>query len=125
ISNTIDFIHRAFKYFGYYPKIIQTDNGTEFAYNTKTKQVHPLKLELDELGIIHQKIRPRTPEHNGKVERSHRNDNQRFYRFLSFFSLEDLNYQGKLYLKRSNNIPMAVLDYRTPKEQRSHINKKL
>ena len=40
--------------------------------------------------IYHHKIRPRTPRHNGKVERSHRNDNERFYSFLSFYSLEDL-----------------------------------
>ena len=64
---------------------------------------------------MHYKIRPRTPEHNGKVERSHRNDNERFY------SLEDLIKQGKAYLKRANNIPMAVLGYLTPKEKRREL----
>ena len=29
-------------------------------------------------GIKHHKIQPRTPQHNGKVERSHRNDNESF-----------------------------------------------
>ena len=33
---------------------------------------------------------PRTPCHNGKVERSHRNDNERFYKYLSFYSYDDL-----------------------------------
>lgn len=28
--------------------------------------------------IKHHKIQPRTPQHNGKVERSHRNDNESF-----------------------------------------------
>ena len=60
-------------------------------------------------------------EKNGKVERSHRNDNERFYNNLKFYSLEDLRYQAKLYLKRSNNIPMAVLNYKTPKEQRIYL----
>lgn len=64
--------------------------------------------------IYHHKIRPRTPRHNGKVERSHRNNNERFYSFLSFYSLEDLIKQGTQYLKRSNNIPMQVLNYLTP-----------
>ena len=76
---------------------------------------------LKELGIKHHKIRPRTPEHNGKVERSHRNDNERFYSFLSFYSLEDLIKQGTQYLKRSNNIPMQVLNYLTPIEMRQKL----
>ena len=58
--------------------------------------------------IYHHKIRHRTSRHNGKVERSHRNDNERFYSFLNFYSLEDLIKQGTQYLKRSNNIPMQV-----------------
>ena len=76
---------------------------------------------LKELGIKHHKIQPRTPEHNGKVERSHRNDNERFYSYLKFYSLEDLREQGKRYLKRSNNIPMSVLGYLTPKEKRAEL----
>lgn len=60
-------------------------------------------------------------EHNGKVERSHRNDNERFYSYLKFYSFEDLLKQGKAYLKRSNNIPMAVLGYLTPKEKRAEL----
>ena len=63
----------------------------------------------------------RLPEHNGKVERSHRNDNERFYSYLKFYSLEDLIKQGRAYLKRSNNIPMAVLGYLTPKEKRAEL----
>ena len=61
-----------------------------------------------------------------KVERSHRNDNERFYSFLSFYSLEDLIKQGTKYLKRSNNIPIQVLNYLTPIEIRQNysINKK-
>ncbi len=71
--------------------------------------------------IYHHKIRPRTPRHNGKVERIHRNDNERFYSFLSFYSLEDLRYQGSQYLKRSNNIPMQVLNFLTPIEMRNKL----
>ena len=54
--------------------------------------------------ILHKTIRPRTPKHNGKVERSHRNDNNRFYQFLTFSSLQNLNVKGAKYLKHSNNI---------------------
>ena len=121
-ENTIDFVKRCIKYFGYKPKEIQTDNGTEFTYNkANIKKKHPLEKFLKELGIKHHKIRPRTPEHNGKVERSHRNDNERFYSYLKFYNLEDLREQGKRYLKRSNNIPMAVLGYLTPREKRAEL----
>ena len=121
-ENTIDFVKRCIKYLGYKPKEIQTDNGTEFTYNkANIKKEHPLEKFLKELGIKHHKIRPRTPEHNGKVERSHRNDNERFYSNLKFYNLEDLREQGKRYLKRSNNIPMAVLGYLTPIEKKSEL----
>ena len=121
-TNTVDFVLRLIKYLGYKPKEIQTDNGIEFTYNqAKIKKIHPLEKLLKELGIKHHKIKPRTPQHNGKVERSHRNDNERFYSYLKFYSLEDLREQGKRYLKRSNNIPIAVLGYLTPKEKREKL----
>lgn len=75
----------------------------------------------EKLGIDHHRIRPRTPRHNGKVERSHRNDNERFYSFQRFYSLEDLRKQGSQYLKRSNNIPMKVLGYLSPNEKRKQL----
>ena len=46
---------------------------------------------------------------NGKVERSHRNDNERFYKYLHYYSFDDLQAQMKVYLKRSNDIPTSVL----------------
>lgn len=121
-ENTVDFVNRLIEYLGYKPKEIQTDNGIEFTYNkANIKKTHPLDKLLKELGIKHHKIQPRTPQHNGKVERSHRNDNERFYSYLKFYSLEDLREQGKRYLKRSNDIPMAVLKYLTPKEKRAEL----
>ena len=95
--STIDFVKRAIVYFGYQPKIIQTDNGQEFTYTMKTNRIHPLDLLLNELNITHKLIRPRTPRHNGKVERSHRNDQNRFYSYLKFYSYDDLKYQMKNY----------------------------
>ena len=99
-----------------------TDNGTEFTWNQeKMKKLHPLDNLCLKLDIDHHKIRPRTPRHNGKVERSHRNDNERFYNTLKFDSLNDLREKGKKYLKRSNQIPMAVLGYKTPLEKRQEL----
>lgn len=118
-QNTVDFLNRCFLFYGYKPQEIQTDNGTEFTWNnSKMKKLHLLDELCIKENVYHHKIKPRTPRHNGKVERSHRNDNERFYNYLKFYSLEDLRYQAKLYLKRSNNIPMAVLGYRTPNEMK-------
>lgn len=118
-QDTVDFLQRCFLFYGYKPKEVQTDNGIEFTYNqSKIKKLHLLDELCIKENIYHHKIKPRTPRHNGKVERSHRNDNERFYNYLKFYSLEDLRYQAKLYLKRSNNIPMAVLNYKTPNEMK-------
>jgi len=117
-NNTIGFVQRALNYFGYTPRIIQTDNGFEYTSTSRKtrKKQHPLDTLCKQHGIVHQLIRPRTPRHNGKVERSHRNDNQRFYQHLKFYDLNDLRAQGSRYLKRSNDIPMSVLYYKTPNE---------
>lgn len=120
-ENTVDFIKRAIKYFSYVPKMIQTDNGAEFTQVTKTDKIHMFDMFCNDNNIIHKLIKPRTPRHNGKVERSHRNDNERFYCFLKFYSYEDLKKQMSAYLKRSNSIPMAVLNYLTPKEMRNKL----
>lgn len=121
-QNTVDFIKRCIVYYGYKPLEIQTDNGIEFTWNTdKFKVIHPMDDLCLKLGINHHKIRPRTPRHNGKVERSHRNDNERFYNKLKFSSIDDLRNKGKKYLERSNKIPMAVLGYKTPIEKRNEL----
>ena len=122
--STIDFIKRAITYFGYKPEIIQTDNGQEFTYTMKTDKIHPLDILLNSLDINHKLIKPRTPRHNGKVERSHRNDQQRFYSYLKFYSYDDLLIQMKAYLKRSNNIPMQSLNWLSPLEMRQKIIQK-
>lgn len=119
--STIDFIKRAIVYFGYKPITIQTDNGMEFTYTMNTDKIHPFDSFCNSLNIEHKLIRPRTPRHNGKVERSHRNDSERFYKFLSFYSYDDLKYQMKNYLKRSNNTPMQTLEWLTPLEMRQKI----
>ena len=116
--STVQFLKMAIAYFGYQPEILQTDNGFEFTHFKETKRVHPLDKLCDSLGIEHKLIRPRTPRHNGKIERSHRNDNERFYAYLSFYSLDDLNKQMKRYLHRSNRIPMQVLGWISPIEMR-------
>ena len=119
--SSVDFFRRAILFFGYAPETIQTDNGSEFNHTQKTSRIHPFDAFCSEIHVQHKTIRPRTPWHNGKVERSHRNDQERFYNHLKFYSFEDLQVQMKRYLYRSNNIPMSVLGWFSPNQMQKKL----
>ena len=74
------------------------------------------ELALRKNNIRHDLIKPYTPKHNGKVERSHRKDNERFYATHRFYSIEDANKQLQLYLREYNNFPMQPLNWKSPIE---------
>lgn len=114
--SSVDFFKRAIAYFGYAPETVQTDNGSEFTHIAKTQRTHPFDVLCKQINVLHKTIRPRTPWHNGKVERSHRNDQERFYNHLKFYSFDDLQLQMRSYLYRSNNIPMSVLGWLSPNQ---------
>ena len=60
-------------------------------------------------------IQPFTPRHNGKVERSHRKDNERFYTSHTFYSFEDFSKQLQTYNRRDyNQFPMRPLGWKSP-----------
>ncbi|MBQ6297351.1 MAG: integrase core domain-containing protein [Selenomonadaceae bacterium] len=67
-------------------------------------------------GIEYQRIRPYTPRHNGKVERSHRRDNEVFYSLNKFSSFED--FESKLAALNAfiNKLPIRPLNYKSPVE---------
>ena len=97
---------------------IQTDNGMEFTkrFSTSGKETPTLfQRALQEHGIRHKLIRPFTPRHNGKVERSHRKDNERFYASHKFYSFEDFSRQLKAYNRKDyNQFPMRPLEWKSP-----------
>ncbi|MFR9256342.1 MAG: integrase core domain-containing protein [Merdibacter sp.] len=77
-----------FKRRGVRVECVQTDNGFEFTNRfSNSKRDLPTRFELTaaRLGIRHKLIRPYTPRHNGKVERSHREDQKRFYDSHCFY----------------------------------------
>ena len=98
---------------------VQTDNGFEFTNRfSNSKRDLPTLFETTaaQLGIRHKLIRPYTPRHNGKVERSHREVQKRFYSCHSFYSLDDFARQLAAHNRRSNNFPMRPLNYCTPSQ---------
>jgi transposase InsO family protein len=62
-------------------QVVQTDNGAEFQSD--------FHWHLEQEDIRHVYIRPRTPHLNGKVERSHRIDDQEFYQLLDAEGITD------------------------------------
>ncbi|MCL2570665.1 MAG: integrase core domain-containing protein [Firmicutes bacterium] len=132
-----DFIKRCVVFFGYKPLIIQSDNGAEFtdswdkerrARNAKAIRqgkeikVHPFTEFLTRQGIRHDLIRPATPRHNGKVERSHRTDNQEFYAHHEFINLADARTKMKGWIYRYNTARcMSVLNYKTPQQKEDEL----
>jgi hypothetical protein len=80
----------------------QTDHGTEFTHpeNAMTLAAYArgevddarFTKECEKLGIKHRLIKIRTPELNGKVERSHRTDEERFYSRFKFGTEHDLHH---------------------------------
>ena len=119
--SSTEFVRKLIKNIPFKIECIQTDNGFEFtnrfANTDKEKNTNTMfENELEKLGIKHKLIRPRTPRHNGKVERSHRKDQERFYYKRVFFSFEDLKNRARYWLNEYNNFPMKPLKWESPKE---------
>lgn len=97
-------------YFDYRPEILQTNNGAELTQLTKTTRIHPLDVLFNEPDITHRRIHLRTPRHNEKLERNHRNNYERVHTHISFYKLQLFGNSIKAIFKQANNIPMQVSD---------------
>lgn len=117
--SSVQFLNALIKAFPFKIECIQTDNGLEFikSFDERKKgKISLFEARLKELGITHKLIRPFTPRHNGKVERSHRKDNEYFYATHKFYSFEDFSKQLAVHLKRYNSFPMRPLAWKSPKQ---------
>lgn len=114
-----EFIKHVVQKFPYAIECVQTDNGLEFTNrlsNRNSKNPSLFEITLRQLGIRHKLIRPFTPRHNGKVERSHRKDNEDFYASHKFYSFDDFRKQLAVRQRQYNNFPMRPLNWRSPKQ---------
>jgi hypothetical protein len=59
---------------------------------------------------------------NGKVERSHRKDNEEFYASHKFFSFDDFSAQLAVRQRQYNNFPMRPLNWLSPKQVLSRFS---
>ena len=116
--SSTQFLKHVVEKFPYAIECVQTDNGMEFTnrLNAKnTKKPTLFEKTLQNLGIRHKLIRPFTPRHNGKVERSHRKDNEEFYANHSFYCFADFEKQLAVRQRQYNNFPMRPLNWQSPK----------
>ncbi len=117
--SSAQFIRHVAERFPYTIECIQTDNGFEFTNrlsSNRSKRKTLFETTLEELGIRHKLIKPYTPRHNGKVERSHRKDNEEFYASHRFFSFNDFKKQLAVRERYYNNFPMRPLYWHSPKQ---------
>lgn len=119
--SSTDFINKVVRWFGRQGiriECVQTDNGQEFTAHYQKREDNLSKNLFEETllarGIKHKRIKPYTPRHNGKVERSHREDQKRFYDHASFYSFQDFRSQLRRHNQRSNHMPMRPLKYLSP-----------
>jgi transposase InsO family protein len=85
-ANAIDFIDYVVEKFSFRIRTIRTDRGHEFPAL--------FHWHVADLGMEHVYIKPRTPQLNGKVERSHRTDKDEFYQLLT--NKDDVDLEEKL-----------------------------
>jgi transposase InsO family protein len=82
-QNAIDFIDHVITKFPFRIHTVRTDNGHEFQAK--------FHWHVEDLGIRHVYIKPRSPRLNGKVERSHGTDEREFYQLLTYKDDADLH----------------------------------
>ena len=119
------FLRHCFEKFPFLIECVQTDNGSEFTNRFNANETHRKALfekTCEELGIQHKLIKPYTPRHNGKVERSHRKDNEEFYASHTFYSFEDFKNQLAVRQRQYNNFPMRPLLWHSPKDALSSFH---
>jgi len=105
-------------------KAIKTDNASIFTNryeshamsSDKLPRLHNLDILCNNMGINHYLIDPGKPAQNGKVERSHRTDQEKFYDQLNFKTFEDLKYKIRLWNMDYNNTKHCGLNGKTPNQ---------
>lgn len=121
--HSIQFLKEVIEKFPYPIQAVKTDNhstftnyyvGTTKRSNMTVKTLHGLDRFCAERGIIHYLIDPGRPAQNGTVERSHREDQEKFYDQNTFVSIEDLQKKLHRWVCYYNNLRHCGLNGKTP-----------
>jgi transposase InsO family protein len=108
-KSAIDFIDYVIEKFPFRIHTVRTDRGHEFQAK--------FHWHVEDKGIRHVYIKPRSPQLNGKVERSHRSDQEEFYQLLTYTDDVDLNQKLAEWENFYNySRPHGAFDGKTPYE---------
>jgi len=123
--HSIEFLKEVMARFPHTIRAVKTDNHSTFTnYYTgmnkrsdmTVKTIHALDMFCAHRGIIHYLIDPGKPAQNGTVERSHREDEEKFYQRHTFKSVCDLERKLRAWNKYYNNLEHCGLGGKTPNE---------
>ena len=124
-SESINFLKEVIKIAPFRIRAIKTDNGSCFTnrYTGYLKSTNPFNPKLHSLdlfcmknNIIHYLIDPGKPAQNGKVERSHRTDQEMFYNRRKFKTVLGLKRALRQWNNNYNNLEHCALGGKSPNE---------
>lgn len=124
-DHSVLFLQTVLQKFEHPIRAIKTDNGSVFTnYYLGTnkrsdgtvKAVHALDRFCAERSIIHYLIDPGKPAQNGTVERSHREDQEKFYEQNTFKNFAELQRKLKQWNTYYNNLEHCGLKGQSPNE---------
>lgn len=123
--HSIRFLTEVMERFEHPVQAIKTDNGVIFTNyylgtnkrsDMTVKTLHSLDIFCTKNNIIHYLIDPGKPAQNGTVERSHREDQEKFYEQNSFKDFSDLRKKLKQWNMYYNNLEHCGLGGKSPNE---------
>jgi transposase InsO family protein len=124
-SNSIIFLEELIAIAPFRIRALKTDNGSNFtnrytgylkSSDPMNPRLHDFDLVCQKYNIIHYLIDPGKPSQNGKVERSHREDQEKFYELKKFRTLRELERKIKIWNEEYNNLEHCSLNGKTPNE---------
>lgn len=124
-NSSIDFLKELIKVASFEIKAIKTDNGSCFtnryigylkSSDPFNPRLHGFDILCNTLDIEHYLIDPGKPAQNGKVERSHRSDQEKFYDRIRYISLEELEYKIRLWNMYYNDLQHCSLNGKSPNQ---------
>lgn len=123
--HSILFLKEVISLFPHKVSSVKTDNGSIFTNyylgtnkrsDVTIKTLHALDQFCVHNNITHYLIDPGKPAQNGTVERSHREDQEKFYNHNKFKSIHDLQKKLKEWNIYYNNLEHCGLEGKTPNE---------
>jgi len=123
--HSILFLKEVMQRFPHPIQAIKTDNGSVFTNyylgtnkrsDLTVKEIHALDKFCGLHNIVHYLIDPGKPAQNGTVERSHREDQEKFYVRNKFKNKRELEKKIRAWNEYYNNLEHCGLDGKTPNE---------